>query len=434
MDLLASAERELLLRRTCRTQEIPILQNPTDWDTDSEQDLEEESDSEACALPDSTQQETLQARTQQENLPNLLQGNSPNLVHQRQGLLTNLIPAEAKIPSIGKWDNDIWKDSDPAPERRACTDQDKERLKAASVRVTEIAAGIRGELERKRQKVQKRKEFRKFMTWDNAEFTISPSVSLTAGMSNAVSPVKRENIIIFDWDDTLFPTWYLMEVVQPCLDSTDATLPEDSFFHDALAAHAKLVGQVLSAARSMAQVYIVTLGKRPWVEDSSRRFLPGLDMPSLLKRLGIHIYYAREHVNQNDRWAASLEDGVDVYMIAKRNGMKKCVKKALKKSGLKKVNAIAIGDSTAEIEAIQEVMWDDDADENRCKTVKFLSEPTLEALSSELQVLQSWISLLLAYDKDVDIDMGSPDKEAFPGMLPTPDAKWKSSNGMVEVQ
>lgn len=380
-------DKEFIFRRTCQTQDLGVLQYNAEWDTDSEGDHQEESDLEED-----------QAKTT---------------------LMKIMTPKPEKMASILK----EWADWDPAPEKKACTNVDKERNKAATARVTEIAIRLREELERKRQKVRKRKEFRKFMTWDNSEFKNFAPVEQITGNIKLAEQARRQNIIIFDWDDTLFPTWYLTEVVQPCSDAKYAKLPEDSMFHSSLAAHAKLVKQILSAASSVAHVYIVTLGNRPWVENSSDWFLPGLDMAGLLKELGIHVYYAREHVKQSDLIAAGMEDGVNAYTIAKRNAMKKCMKRECRKTGLKKVNAIAVGDSPAEMDAIRDVIWDEDADENRCKTVKFLSDPTLQALTSELLVFRSWISPLLAYDKDVDVDMGNPDAKAIENVLQASNSK-----------
>jgi len=219
------------------------------------------------------------------------------------------------------------------------------------------------------------------------------------------------NVIIFDWDDTLFPTWYLTEVVQPCLHEKYAKLPEDSRFSDSLAAHAQLMKQVLQAASSVAQVYIVTLAQRQWVEDCCRWFLPGVDMTSLMKELGIRIYYARDYVSFNDRMAASLEDGVHLYTIAKRNAMKKCLRASCRKSGIRRVNVMAVGDSQAEIEAVRDVMWSEyDTDENRCKTVKFVSDPKIDQLASELEVLQSCMTPLLEAEWDADIDVADHPK------------------------
>merc|ERR1719271_91928 len=76
---------------------------------------------------------------------------------------------------------------------------------------------------------------------------------------------------------------------------------------------------------------------------------------------------------------------------------------------MRTANVIAVGDSPAEIEAIQELMWSCDADTNFCKTIKLVPEPTLQALTMQLEVLKSWFPLLISYEDDADIDFGRED-------------------------
>merc|ERR1719305_1474950 len=114
---------------------------------------------------------------------------------------------------------------------------------------------------------------------------------------------------------------------------------------------------------------------RPWVEDSAEWFLPELNLPALLEEYDIQIFYAREHVSRAEMRAAVNTEGVDLYSVAKRNAMMKCMTDVFKKDigmEMKIANVIAVGDSPAEIEAIQELMWSCDADTNFCKTIKLL--------------------------------------------------------------
>eukprot|EP00933_Yihiella_yeosuensis_P023964 TRINITY_DN18595_c1_g1_i1.p1 TRINITY_DN18595_c1_g1~~TRINITY_DN18595_c1_g1_i1.p1 ORF type:complete len:524 (+),score=90.32 TRINITY_DN18595_c1_g1_i1:52-1623(+) len=105
-------------------------------------------------------------------------------------------------------------------------------------------------------------------------------------------------VIIFDWDDTICPTSFIMETVIPSLpkDDRSGVLPEDSPDQAPLAAHAHLVGFVLRAARRAARVAIVSNSLSPWVEASSARYMPGLDLEDLLQELDVPVYYSRRHV------------------------------------------------------------------------------------------------------------------------------------------
>merc|ERR1719329_882989 len=88
-------------------------------------------------------------------------------------------------------------------------------------------------------------------------------------------------LILFDWDDTLFPTehirqeigfegWAVEGAVQP------PPISEDSPHYAALAAHAELLERVLAGARQVGRVAIITLSVRPWVMTSAACFLPGI--------------------------------------------------------------------------------------------------------------------------------------------------------------
>mmetsp|Transcript_31317 Transcript_31317/g.82981 ORF Transcript_31317/g.82981 Transcript_31317/m.82981 type:complete len:395 (-) Transcript_31317:8-1192(-) len=239
-----------------------------------------------------------------------------------------------------------------------------------------------------------------------------PCSSLARGPTlrrSSSAPTSGEDVatplIIFDWDDTLFPTTHLTEVVLPgsSVSTQHTRLPEDSPFAKALDEHGRLVNDVLVAACSVASVCIVTLSARPWVEDSARWFLPNSGVAELVRDLGIPVYYAREHVKRRDKFAAHVEEGVDLFMIAKRNAMKHGIQKFSRKKSMrcKRRNIISIGDSVTEENAVKEILWEDDFTEDLCKTVRFIADPTLDVLGRELQLLRSWLDKIVYHGHDL---------------------------------
>lgn len=233
------------------------------------------------------------------------------------------------------------------------------------------------------------------------------------------------SVILFDWDDTLFPTAFLQETVLPKLGSLakETGLPPDSQYFDTLAAHARMLRAVLTIARTVAQVAIVTLAVRPWVSTSSDRWLPGLNVTDLLKRLGIPIYYARENIKQGDACRAHIEEGVDIFTVAKRATMMKCLRKLYGRRSLTpaaRMNVISIGDSLAEKDALKEVLWascESQRDSQGkiitplCKTVKFVLHPSAALLGDELQLVAMWLRKMAIHTEDFDVsmDLGSED-------------------------
>mmetsp|Transcript_57900 Transcript_57900/g.148939 ORF Transcript_57900/g.148939 Transcript_57900/m.148939 type:complete len:452 (-) Transcript_57900:18-1373(-) len=240
------------------------------------------------------------------------------------------------------------------------------------------------------------------------------TISTADGIANTSSPV-----VIFDWDDTLFPTTYLTEVVLSGAPSNAkyGRLPEDSPYAQALENHGQLVNDLLVAANSIASVVIVTLAARPWVENSSQWFLPNSGVTELLRDLDIQIYYAREHVSKRDKFASYVEEGVDLFMIAKRNAMMTCLRKLRRQHRKPRTrNVLSIGDSVTEENAIKEILWASDTTGDLCKTVKFISDPTLDVLGAELQLIKSWFDKLVHYSQDFHVSL--EDVEDMNGVLP----------------
>jgi len=105
-------------------------------------------------------------------------------------------------------------------------------------------------------------------------------------------------VIIFDWDDTLLPTTFIMQTVLPSLPESErnGAVPESSPYYEELAHHAHIVDFVLRTARRAARVAIVTNSMSPWVIASASRYMPGVNIEALLQELGIPVYYARRHI------------------------------------------------------------------------------------------------------------------------------------------
>ncbi|CAK0856558.1 unnamed protein product, partial [Prorocentrum cordatum] len=105
-----------------------------------------------------------------------------------------------------------------------------------------------------------------------------------------------QTVIIFDWDDTLFPTHYVWgdkrlrwHKVAPCWDpdgdpnmsayttQNHAEGTPHVTMRAALAEHASQAAALLRLAVTLAHVVIVTLAGEGWVETSIRNFLPQLE-------------------------------------------------------------------------------------------------------------------------------------------------------------
>jgi len=107
---------------------------------------------------------------------------------------------------------------------------------------------------------------------------------------------KTQTAIIFDWDDTLFPTTFVRHgmglSIRKHLKDQNLRPEVMSQVRAALTKSAGAVDQLLRLADKRGKVVIVTLAKKPWVTDSCRYFYPGIG--ELIEKLNIQIVYARD--------------------------------------------------------------------------------------------------------------------------------------------
>ncbi|CAE7210085.1 EMB2076 [Symbiodinium sp. CCMP2592] len=192
-----------------------------------------------------------------------------------------------------------------------------------------------------------------------------------------------ETAIIFDWDDTLFPTWHALEV-------KEHRLPGDKAFRDSLDQLTNTVRDLLTQARACGRVAIVTLSRRPWVAESAAEFMPSLKIEALLDELQIPLIYSRECVKKHHMRSpdGEFEEGVCPLTMAKEQAMKKVLKRLYGKNPWK--NVLSIGDSVTEKDAITELHWAIMGEDSKscCKTLKMLHNPTLAQLQMELTVIK----------------------------------------------
>lgn len=134
---------------------------------------------------------------------------------------------------------------------------------------------------------------------------------------------REQTVILFDWDDTLFPTSWIC--THPVL-TWGSEVPEDrADIKEELGRMAAHTIETLRAAERVGRIAVVTLSLRPWVKTSSQRFLPGVW--ETMKELGIRVVYAREALSRKQVQYLGEEDGVDVLVEMKRVAMYRTIRK-----------------------------------------------------------------------------------------------------------
>jgi len=302
-------------------------------------------------------------------------------------------------------------DGAPAPRTHRGTQAPEavQKRKAALEKLTEAAGKYQEQLEAKLKAHEGRRR-RRIKTWA-AHISDSPT-SNASSSSRVLTPTgdytpfpdPDEVVILFDWDDTLLPTSFISAVLRPSFlpGQLRHGIPTDSCFYEDMKRHAEAIEMILRATRDIAHVAIVTLATRPWVESSSRIYLPGTDIPAVLRELGIPVYYAQEHLLQAHEHLE--EEGVDLFMIAKRNAFAKHLRKVHRENNVKVTHVLSIGDSEAEQEAVKDVVWSC-YEHATCLTVMLMEEPSIKVLSDQLQLMSKAVSRLITQQDDLDINV-----------------------------
>jgi hypothetical protein len=281
---------------------------------------------------------------------------------------------------------------------------------------------------------------------------------------------KTQTVLIFDWDDTLFPTSYVRHDLgcsaRKHLKNQNLGPEMMSRVQTTLAKAAGAVDQLLRLADKCGKVVIVTLAKAPWVTDSCMYFYPGIG--ELIEKLDIQVVYAQEgqHIHY-DKVNMMAEEQFETFWAEMKG---KAIAKALSEfysqyEGQSWKNIISLGDSdferfgamaaTMQYAAAQGLVneevfpntklkirggsvgsmgsklsvsdvkhhinagrgrrmsWEGTVNGQefkvRTKTFKMLDEPTVEELVVELSLLQQWIPLMVKLNDGFDVDLNSLD-------------------------
>jgi len=235
---------------------------------------------------------------------------------------------------------------------------------------------------------------------DDAAFLSESPRSDSSGGSRPMSNGPLSNtLIIFDWDDTL-------------LCSTAVTA--GGLTCEQLQQLEQTVVSTLRAAMSLGETMIVTNGNGSWVQDSSRRFLPGV--VSTLQE--IEVISARalyENMYPGDPFAW------------KRQAFQRLMARRLNQgSNGKLTNLVVLGDSPAEMEAAHQATKVI-GDSVMVKTLKFREVPTVHQLMGQLNKTQHELRSIVNAKKSFS-------KRLEPRRLPsnlTPMMTWASSWRLV---
>jgi len=241
---------------------------------------------------------------------------------------------------------------------------------------------------------------------------------------------QDQTAVIFDWDDTLFPTTYAFESddgpklrIGPMAKQDHLSAGEKACSGRALMKCAMRVERLLRLAASLGAVSIVTLAAKNWVEKVCRFFFPGIHL--LLKELDVHIVYARDFVPEEDTYQKfrSEADSNVFWSKVKGNAVRKELSRIYSNyEGQTWKNVVSIGDADFERLGTRMVMaeyaWEKAGDSGgtgcgstgvRTKTLKMVGNPLIGDLEAQHQLLLEWLPLLVKVDGDFDASLDDLD-------------------------
>jgi len=259
---------------------------------------------------------------------------------------------------------------------------------------------------------------------DSANSTFAESPSSSMG-SQPEFCLPSESLIFFDWDDTLFPTTELCDV----MGLTGRTLQDKEPFPEVLERmlqdwRVALFKHIEQACSLSQRVVLVTNSRRPWVDQCLDTFAPALK-PIFTR---VKVVYADEalkkfrkgrsiagvigdvkYVSRN-RKNLTHEELVEQCTKAKTAAMQHEAKRFYSEmSEHPWKNIISMGDAQYERLACQELAWlsppaaDDDT--VRIKTFVVPEKPTITELTLRLKMSTCLMPSCVRFDGDIDCDM-----------------------------
>mmetsp|Transcript_58783 Transcript_58783/g.137259 ORF Transcript_58783/g.137259 Transcript_58783/m.137259 type:complete len:546 (+) Transcript_58783:153-1790(+) len=274
------------------------------------------------------------------------------------------------------------------------------------------------------------------------------SPSRKAGMERRSSQSqfaeKGHTALVLDWDDTIFPTTWVREDCSlnwrhPIDTQLEASTRKTLILQLLSRLLEKLEG-FLNGANGSANIFIVTLARRPWITTSTTNFLPGLG--KLIEQHKLKVIYAQEYVSSklSAEYARgddfkSAEEVENFWTRVKAEAISTELETFHRSRQVTWKNIISLGDSNFErygtmaagkeyLERITEggqilktgntaegVSKDGHSIKLRVKTLKMLSEPTIEELTAEITLLSMWLPHMIRRDSGFDMEIDTTDDD-----------------------
>jgi hypothetical protein len=195
---------------------------------------------------------------------------------------------------------------------------------------------------------------------------------------------KYKTLIIFDWDDTLFPTTWIVR--------NNINLSEEETKNKFIVYFSKLdmlLYKIFSECMKYGTIFIVTNASFRWVETSSEI------LPNTKKLLNKYI----KVISARDRYQEEFPTEVSMW---KKLSFQDLVSKYFNKFPFQQI--ISIGDADHEFYALIDLYNESSITKHRLlKTIRLIREPQFDFLIDQLEVLNKSIHKILKNKNHMDL-------------------------------
>jgi len=219
------------------------------------------------------------------------------------------------------------------------------------------------------------------------------------------TPIDK-TLIIVDWDDTIFPTtWLVRQGMYPNIPSS-----KDATYVELLQELSSIVIMFLEKIQTLGRVVIITNSQAGWIHDCVKRFIPSL-APILQT---IPVYSARSLYNiYTDDPAIWKKMTFNREIAVTYGGDVSCQK-----------NVISRGVGLWERLAMDKLK----AENIYTKSVKLYDLPNLNTLSEQLIFLYNQLGTLIEFTGDLDLILSSEEPKDAIGSV---ESSWNPANTKV---
>lgn len=205
---------------------------------------------------------------------------------------------------------------------------------------------------------------------------------------------SESTLTIFDWDDTLFPTSWMVQQRLLC-----ATMPPSNEQKTQLQRMADCTRIALQRAFAVGKVVIVTNAVHGWVETSCARFMPSI----------VNLLHTIEIISAQSKYEGFAQAPSEWKALAFAHEIGTfCSSKG---ADQQQHNILSLGDAMYEVDALKAVT----KGISNCygKSVKFMEKPTIQQLIEQHELLTlSFLDVVdHCGDLDVEIDLTGSQKQ-----------------------